>query len=63
LDEGALDNATWGFLNFVLGRNFDLVISMSKARKAGWTGYRDTWESIEAALERLVDEKVVPVFK
>ncbi|KAH0401846.1 NAD dependent epimerase/dehydratase family protein, partial [Aureobasidium melanogenum] len=63
LDASAFDNATWMFLNFVLGRNFDLVISMSKARKAGWTGYQDTWESIEGALERLVGEKVVPAFK
>jgi nucleoside-diphosphate-sugar epimerase len=63
LDAGALENATWVFLNFVLGRNYDLVISMSKARKAGWIGYRDTWESIEGALERLVGEKVVPAFK
>ncbi|KAH0339896.1 NAD dependent epimerase/dehydratase family protein, partial [Aureobasidium melanogenum] len=53
LDASAFDNATWMFLNFVLGRNFDLVISMSKARKAGWTGYQDTWESIEGALERV----------
>ncbi|KAF9761050.1 hypothetical protein IL306_003991 [Fusarium sp. DS 682] len=38
LDEKALDEATWGFLGFVLGRNYDLIISMSKARKLGWTG-------------------------
>lgn len=63
LDEQAFENATWQFLNFVLGRDFDLVISMSKARKAGWTGYRDSWESIEEALERLVGEKIVPAFK
>lgn len=63
LDKSAFDNATWMFLNFVLGRNFDLVISMSKARKAGWTGYQDTWESIDGALDRLVGEKVVPAFK
>jgi len=62
LDKEALEHATWGFLNFVLGRDFDLVISMSKARKAGWTGYRDSWESVEGALERLVGEKVVPAF-
>lgn len=39
LDEESFENATWGFLGFVLGRNYDLVISMSKARKFGWTGY------------------------
>lgn len=38
LDESALEQATWPFLSFVLGRNYDLVISMSKARQHGWTG-------------------------
>jgi hypothetical protein len=38
LDEKALEQATWNFLGFVLGRNFDLVISMSKARQHGWNG-------------------------
>ncbi len=38
LEEDAFEKATWGFLGFVLGRNYDLVISMGKARKLGWTG-------------------------
>jgi nucleoside-diphosphate-sugar epimerase len=38
LEKAAFEKATWNFLNFVLGRNFPLVISMSKARKLGWTG-------------------------
>lgn len=38
LEKEAFEKATWGFLGFVLGRNFDMVISMSKARKLGWTG-------------------------
>ena len=32
-----LEKATWGFLRFVLGRNYDLAIDMSKARKLGWS--------------------------
>ncbi|KAI5198652.1 NAD dependent epimerase/dehydratase family protein [Aureobasidium subglaciale] len=63
LDKSAFENATWGFLNFVFGRNYNLVISMSKARKAGWTGYEDTWESMEKSFERLVGEKVLPAFR
>lgn len=62
LEEDALEKATWGFLNFVLGREFDLVISMSKARKAGWTGYQDTWTSIDESLSHLCEEKVLPKF-
>ena len=38
LEKEAFEKATWNFLGFVLGRNFDLVISMSKARNYGWTG-------------------------
>lgn len=39
LEKAALEKATWGFLGFVLGRDYNLVISMSKARKLGWTEY------------------------
>ena len=42
LEKSALEKATWWFLRFELGRNFDLYQSMSKARKLGWTGYVDT---------------------
>ncbi|CAI4217743.1 unnamed protein product [Parascedosporium putredinis] len=38
LQQDALEKATWSFLALVLGRNFDLVINTTKARKAGWTG-------------------------
>lgn len=38
LEKDSFEKATWGFLGFVLGRNYDVVISMSKARKFGWTG-------------------------
>ena len=38
LQKDAVEKATWGFLDFILGRNFDVVISMSKARGMGWTG-------------------------
>jgi nucleoside-diphosphate-sugar epimerase len=60
LDKEALGKATWGFLGFVLGRNFDLVIGMSKARRAGWTGYVDTWESLEGVLGELRKAKLIP---
>ncbi|KAF1977053.1 NAD(P)-binding protein [Bimuria novae-zelandiae CBS 107.79] len=60
LDKSAFEKATWGFLGFVLGRNFDLVISMSKARKYGWTGYQDTWDSFESVFEDLEASGVLP---
>ena len=38
-EKDAFEKATWGFLGFVLGRDYNNVISMSKARKLGGTGY------------------------
>ncbi|KAF5661205.1 hypothetical protein FHETE_8577 [Fusarium heterosporum] len=60
LDEKALEQATWTFLRFVLGRNYDLVMSMSKARQYGWSGYTDTWESLSMTFDKLEENKVLP---
>ena len=60
LEKDAFEKSTWAFAGFVLGRNYDLVISMSKARAAGWTGYQDTWESFERAFDELEKEKILP---
>ena len=63
LDHDAFEKATWGFLGFVIGRNYDIVISMNKARKAGWLGFQDTYDSLSQCLDELVDEKVLPAFQ
>jgi len=63
LEEDAFEKATWGFLGFVLGRNYSMVLNMSKARKLGWTGYQDTWDAFEESFEELVAEKILPPFK
>lgn len=60
LDKNIFDKATWGFLGFVLGRNFDIVISMSKARECGWTGYRDTWHALQDVFEEMKGNGVLP---
>lgn len=60
LDPEALEKATWGFADFVLGRHYNVIQSMSKARKIGWTGYLDTWEAFQNLFTRLEAEKVVP---
>jgi len=60
LDKSAFDKATWQFLSFVLGRNFNLVQSMSKARKLGWTGYYDTWDSLSDVFDELTKAKILP---
>ncbi|KZM25007.1 uncharacterized protein EKO05_0009460 [Ascochyta rabiei] len=60
LEEHAFNQATWSFLGFALGRNYDLIISMSKARKAGWTGYVDTWESLAGVFDELRKARILP---
>lgn len=60
LKKDAFEKATWPFLNFVLGRNYDIVISMNKARKFGWQGWSDTWEELEICLQELEKRKVLP---
>ena len=60
LERATFENATWGFLGFVLGRNYDIVISMSKARSAGWNGYMDTWDSLRGVFDELSREKILP---
>ncbi|KAH0566367.1 hypothetical protein GP486_000225 [Trichoglossum hirsutum] len=63
LDEEAWEKATWAFLGFVLGRNYDCVISMSKARRFGWTGYVDTWDAFDDAFDELEKQKLIPKTK
>lgn len=60
VEKDALEKATWDFLGFVLGREYNIVISMSKARQFGWTGYKDTWEALEETFAELEKEKVIP---
>ena len=60
LQKDALDNATWGFLAFLLGRNYNTIVNLTKARKLGWTGYTDTWDAFCETFEELEKEKILP---
>lgn len=63
LEKDALEKATWQFLGFVLGRSYNIVISMSKARKLGWSGYIDSWEAFEETFNDLENAKIIPKTK
>ena len=63
LEQDAFDKAPWWFLQFVIGRNYNIIVSMSKARELGWTGYKDTWASLHGVFEELEDIKVLPKSK
>ncbi|SCO76943.1 related to wound-inducible protein AWI 31 [Fusarium oxysporum] len=60
LDPEALSKASWAFAGFAWGRDYNNILSMSKSRKIGWTGYLDTWENLESIFRILEDKKVIP---
>jgi len=60
LDQSTWDQATWGFLSFLFGRDFDCVVSMSKARKLGWTGYVDTKDAFFETFDQLEEQGILP---
>ncbi|KAL0933759.1 nad dependent epimerase dehydratase family protein [Colletotrichum truncatum] len=60
LDREALDRASWAFAGFAWGRDYDVVLSMTRARKLGWTGYADSWDSFETVFGQLKDARVIP---
>jgi len=60
LDEKGWEGATWGFLQFVLGRNYDINISMNKAKKFGWTGFADTFEAFQVVFAQMAEKKIIP---
>lgn len=60
LDAGALDKATWSFAAYVLGREYDLVANMTKARKAGYQGFVDSWECLDRVLAEHEEQRVLP---
>jgi nucleoside-diphosphate-sugar epimerase len=59
------DSATWAYQDWVFRRTWTSSLSMNKARKFGWTGWADTFESfVETflAFEQmgLIPRRVVP---
>lgn len=60
LDPTALDKATWWVADFCWGRDYNIVLSMSKARKLGWTGYLESWDSLRSIFDVLKREQIIP---
>jgi hypothetical protein len=63
LDKEAWEKATWAFMAFAIRRDNDCIVSMSKARMFGFTGYQDTWESFEGAFDELEKDGILPPTK
>lgn len=60
LRKEVLGEATWFFLNFVLGRNYDIVISMRKARELGFKKEVDSWDALDKCFAALEGTGVLP---
>ncbi|BFZ61275.1 hypothetical protein YB2330_002334 [Saitoella coloradoensis] len=60
LDKEAFSHATWGFMDFCVGRTWDILDSMGKARAMGWTGYQDTLEGYLEVFGRLREGGAIP---
>ena len=54
------DAATWAYQDWVFQRAWSATLSMSKARRFGWTGYKDTYESITEVFDKLKELKQIP---
>lgn len=63
LDQKAFGQATWAFLNFILGRSYDLVLNMTEARKLGFEGFVDSWEALDETFTELEEAGVLPRIK
>lgn len=54
------DSATWAYQDWVFQRTWSATLSMSKARRFGWTGYVDSYDSITAVFDKLKELKQIP---
>lgn len=62
--ENALDLCTWDiFVYGMSGGNWRRVVSMEKARKAGWTKKFDTVKEMEKTLGKMKKDDWIPVFE
>jgi nucleoside-diphosphate-sugar epimerase len=57
------DAGTWAFQDWVFQRTWSATLSVSKARRFGWTGYIDSYESFVHAFETFVRLGQTPPLK
>lgn len=51
---------TWQYQDWVFGRTWSATLSMSKARKFGYTGYKDSFEAFVETYEKMKQLKQIP---
>ncbi|TCZ61303.1 SDR family oxidoreductase [Roseicella aquatilis] len=52
--------ASWDFADFFLGMDYDVMLSMTAARRAGFTGCVDSWEMFARQVEAYRAARVLP---
>ena len=58
--KATFEAATWASQDWVFQRSWSATLSMSKARRFGWTGYKDSYESITETFTKLRSLKQIP---
>ena len=58
--KGSWDAASWQVMDWVYARTWCNSLSMSKARKAGWNGYKDNFESFAECWDRMREMGQLP---
>jgi nucleoside-diphosphate-sugar epimerase len=51
---------TWAFQDWVFQRTWSATLSVNKARKFGWTGHVDTYDSFIEVFDEFVKAKLLP---
>ncbi len=57
------DAGTWHYQDWVFQRTWCATLSINKARKFGWTGHLDSFESITRAFDKFADLGQIPRFR
>jgi len=54
---------TFGFADLWMGKEYDALEDMNKAREAGWTGWKNTAKSYFCLFDELKEHGVIPTFE
>ncbi len=53
--------ASWDFADFFLNMDYDVLVSMTAARSAGFTGFVDSWAMFDRQIEGYRAARILPV--
>ncbi|KAH7563843.1 hypothetical protein BM1_00890 [Bipolaris maydis] len=57
------ESGTWAFQDWVFQRTWSATLSINKARKLGWTGHIDSFQSLTDAFDKFVELRQIPPYK